>query len=89
MLDNFGGEGEKAYTALIKGGSSGFSAPFGGFRCSFGKFYLKGYYANFWSSSEDLSDHGWKLYIYSRYKKALMSRYNESWGFSVRCLQDN
>lgn len=89
LLNKVGGTGNAAYTALIDGGSSGFSAPFGGYRDRNGYFYYEGYYASFWSSSEGSSYDGWNLGISSDYKKANMYSYAKSYGFSVRCVQDH
>jgi len=88
LLNRYGGEGEQAYTALIRGGSSGFSALFGGSRSSDGTFSYLGNYGYFWSSSENNSRSAWTLGVSSYGKRAYVSYGYKSWGFSVRCLQD-
>jgi uncharacterized protein (TIGR02145 family) len=88
LLSRYGGEGEQAYTALISGGSSGFSALLGGFRYGIGKFSSLGRFGIFWSSSEGFSVRAWRLSMRSFSKSASVGRYDKSWGFSVRCLQD-
>jgi uncharacterized protein (TIGR02145 family) len=89
LLNNVGGSGGSAYQALIPSGSSGFSAPFGGSRGSNGSFDTIGKYAFFWSSSPINDEFAWHLFIISFNSKANVSYYSKSFGFSVRCLQDN
>ena len=88
LLNRYGGEGEQAYTALIRGGSSGFSALFGGGRYYGGRFSYLGYHGYFWSSSEGNSRNAWRLRVSSYLKEARMYYGSKSWGFYVRCLQD-
>ncbi len=89
LLDNFGGEGEEAYNALKDGGSSGFSALFGGWRGSSGSFDYVGKNGSWWSSSENEAVSAWGLDVYGDDQSAYMSSSNhKEWGFSVRCLQD-
>lgn len=88
LLDNVGNDEKQRYLALKKGGNSGFSALFGGSRNSAGGFYFLGSYGGFWSSSESTSGRAWGLDVSGDLKEASMSYYSESWGFSVRCLQD-
>ena len=86
LLANYGGSGRAAATALKEGGSSGFSALWGGERNSGGAFGYGGSYGNWWSSSEDGTS-SWSLSMYDG--NAYMYYYGRSWGFSVRCLQDH
>ena len=81
---NFGGDHTVAYKGLIQGGSSGFTALFGGWRYGRGTFDSEGGTAFFWSSSAYYS-----LHIDSYSRNATLSNHDKSWGFSVRCLQDN
>ena len=91
LLSNYGGSSDSKanYTALIPSGESGFSASFGGWRFNNGNYYYIGSYGYFWSSSTKDGTNAWKLYIYSYYEKAFMGYDGKSWGFSVRCVQDN
>ncbi len=87
LLNQYGGEGEQAYTALKSGGSSGFSALFGGYFYD-GSFGHLGDSGGFCSSWETLGGNAWHLSINNLSKKATISIIGKSWGRSVRCLQD-
>jgi len=52
-------------------------------------FGLGGYYADFWSSSENDAPNAWSRFFY--YYDAYVNRYNinKSDGFSLRCVNDN
>jgi len=89
LLNNFGHEGKVAYKALIPSGNSVFSALFGGCRYDNGNFYGRGHYAHFWSASQYGNNYAWFFYMYGNHKTADMGNYHKSYGFSVRCLQDN
>ena len=92
LLNNYGGRSDSKanYTALIPSGNSGFSAPLGGWRYGNGNSDYIGESGSFWSSSAEDDTYAWGLYM-SSYKQAayLNSYVKESWGFSVRCIQDN
>jgi len=88
LLRNCGGEGANAYNQMIPGGSSGFTALFGGYRFDNGNFSLIGNYAGFWSSSEDSKGNAWECSVDSGYKKAGLDGSNEGSGYSVRCVKD-
>ncbi|MDD3875869.1 MAG: FISUMP domain-containing protein, partial [Bacteroidales bacterium] len=88
LLSNVGGSDSNAYHALKDGGSSGFSALFGGWRHHDGHFYYIGYYGYWWSSSERDASNAWNLYMYSSNQDASMSSYSKELGFSVRCLKN-
>ena len=92
LLNHFDGS-EAAYKGLITGGSSGFSALFGGTRDSNGDFSYKDGFTYFWSSSAYNADGIWGLYLYSsgysNDQNADLISNNKNLGFSVRCLQDN
>ncbi len=67
---------------------SGFTALPGGSRFLGGSFLDQGYYAYFWSSSEDSSDVAWYRglgYVFSGLGRG---NYGKRVGFSVRCLRD-
>jgi uncharacterized protein (TIGR02145 family) len=88
LLSNAGGSGSNAYHALKDVGSSGFSALFGGWRYSDGGFNNVGSFGSWWSSSEYGTFNAWYLYMYSSSQDAYVDSYYETYGFSVRCLQD-
>ena len=67
--------------------SSGFSALPGGGRLNNGNFYDLGSAAFLWSSSPNGSD-AWIRNLRSGYGSVYRSRYNQRYGFSVRCLRD-
>jgi uncharacterized protein (TIGR02145 family) len=88
LLNNFGGSGETAYKDLLPGGSSGFSAQFGG--CfNFESFGGIGEFTFFWSSSPDFEETAWNLLLYTTNSIAGKSFGYRTWGFSVRCLKDD
>jgi len=102
LLNNCGGSGKEAYKALFPGGSSGFSAQFGGYGYGNSGFGGIGELAYFWSSSEEsgysedeetgeLSYHesACDLEFNSYYSKAYISVSDPSYDWSVRCLKDN
>lgn len=89
LINNSGGSAEAAYRSLIPGGNSGFSAPFGVWRSSNGNFGSVGEGAHFWSSTPGNDESAWHLEIKSFYSEASMGGGYFSFGFSVRCLQDN
>jgi len=66
----------------------GFSVLPAGGRFNVGTFYNLGDYAFFWSSSEYDASFAWYRYFYFGY--AYVYRYNlsESYGFSLRCLEN-
>jgi uncharacterized protein (TIGR02145 family) len=88
LLSNVGGSGNNAYHALKDGGSSGFSALFGGWRGSYGRFRSVGNGGSWWSSSEYGTYSAWYLTMYSYYQSAYMYYDGKGLGLSVRCLQD-
>ena len=54
----------------------------------YGHCYYFGYTADFWSSTEVNSDYAWGRNLYSGYASVTRDDYNESYGFSVRCVRD-
>ena len=68
--------------------SSGFTGLPGGYRITNGTFTNLGRTGDEWSSTEDAPTHAWDWYLY--YNDANVYHYygNKSWGFSVRCLND-
>ncbi|MCB0566204.1 MAG: caspase family protein [Lewinellaceae bacterium] len=84
------GDGESAYKALIKGGSSGFAALPGGSRGSFGEYNSLGRYGYYWSATRNLGDFAWGYYFNGDDERA--DRYGDflkSLALSCRCLRDN
>ncbi len=65
----------------------GFSAlPAGNY--NHGSFYGDGRYANFWSSTENLSNDVYYMYLDYHYDVAYLESRYKNYGFSVRCLRD-
>jgi len=88
LLNNYGGEGEKAYKALIKSGKSDFNILFGGCRDFYGSFDVESYHPCFWSATEEDDSVAWGCFLYSSDETVFMGINNESVGFSVRLLRD-
>ena len=88
LITNCGGEGDKAYSALIPSGSTKFNSLFGGSRMVTGLFLLQTN-AAFWSSSEGYRGSGaaFHLIVDSEKKMAKIMYYYNSMGFSIRCLK--
>jgi uncharacterized protein (TIGR02145 family) len=68
--------------------SSGFTALPGGGRFSDGSFYYLTYYAYFWSSSQLDAPSAWLRNLLYRHEDVNRNDFNETNGFSCRCLQD-
>ena len=69
--------------------SSGFSGLPGGYRDGYdGCFYLLGYYATFWSSTETSSSIAWSRELYYEYSDVGRYKDDKHCGFSVRCIKD-
>ena len=68
---------------------TGFSALPGGCRSSDGSFSNLGGYGHWWSSSSGGSGEAWYRSLW--YSREYLGRdsYGRSYGFSVRCLQDD
>ena len=73
----------------------GFSALPAGGRDSYGDYYYEGYYADFWSSTEDSSDStedgsdcAYFMRLYYSYDYADLNNNYKYYGFSVRCVMD-
>ena len=73
----------------------GFSALPAGGRDSYGDYYYEGYYADFWSSTEDGSDStedgsdcAYFMRLYYSYDYADLNNNYKYYGFSVRCVKD-
>lgn len=88
VKDKFGGD-EEAFGALIKGGSTIFSASLGGYRNIDGKFRRLGYHGYYWSATENGTNYVWcsSFVFYSNYGKFRRSIASKSFGYSCRCVQ--
>ena len=67
--------------------ATGFSAVPAGY-CSGSSFGNAGYYANFWSSSQDDSFTAWNRSLYFYDANVNRYHYAKNYGISVRCLRD-
>jgi uncharacterized protein (TIGR02145 family) len=76
---NCGGNGTDAYS---------FSALPAGFRHNYGNFSYDGYYAYFWSSSEDDGDGAYGMFLDYNDDYGYLNYYYKYYGLSVRCLKD-
>jgi uncharacterized protein (TIGR02145 family) len=71
--------------------SSGFAAVPGGFRFSDGTFHsigFDGYYGNWWSSTESVTERAWYRFLDYFGNNVTRDHYFKSFGFSVRCIRD-
>jgi len=82
----------KSTSGWYEGGNGsglyGFGALPGGYRGTYGFFYLLPNYATFWSSSENSSSRAWYRGLYYTGDDVARETGNKGSGFSVRCLQD-
>ena len=82
--------GKAAYTALIRGGSSGFDAVYGGGRTDKSHEYQRiGDHGFYWSATESGPDHAW-LYNFGKGGQSL-NRHEDGeklWAVSARCVKD-
>ncbi len=69
--------------------SYGFSALPAGIRDTSGDFYSAGYYAGFWSATEDNSDIAYYMGLFYYSDDAYLNSYYKYSGFSVRCLRNS
>jgi uncharacterized protein (TIGR02145 family) len=69
--------------------TSGFSALPAGYRdYSGGSFVNLGSYASFWSATDAVGADAWYRYLFTGNSQSYRDNYDETDGFSVRCLQD-
>ena len=80
--------GWTAYSGITNEDAFGFSALPAGGRYRKGNFDYDGYYANFWSSTEDDSYSAYFMRLYYDYDNGYLYDYYKYFGFSVRCLRD-
>lgn len=77
-----------AYNNITNEDAYGFSALPAGYRVNDGRFLSVGYYADFWSATQDYSGCAYNMYLGYYNDNAYLNYFNEDSGFSVRCLQD-
>ena len=65
-----------------------FSALSAGYRDDNGYYLTEGYYAYFWSSTEDYSNFAYNMFLYCDHDYAYLDDYDKNLGLSVRCLKD-
>lgn len=77
-----------AYKALIKNGSSGFTALLGGHRNTSGKFVDHGSIGYYWSSTEhrDRENYAWRYEFYGSSRLLDRDHGNKVQGYSCRCV---
>jgi uncharacterized protein (TIGR02145 family) len=80
-------EGWDPYEGISSTDEFGFSALPGGYY-SYGSFYSAGSSGDWWSASEFSAGSAYSRHMNYSYADALWGYYDESDGFSVRCLQD-
>jgi len=89
LLAFVGGSGNNAYHALKEGGSSGFTALFGGWRSDKGQYGDLGQFGHWWASTETTRARvGWSLGMNSILQFSHMRNTYKDWGFCVRCIKD-
>jgi uncharacterized protein (TIGR02145 family) len=81
-------DGQAAYTALLRGGVSGFNALLGGDRESDGKYARVDEHGFYWTATEYDTEHAW-FYNFGR-GASLLNRHNggdKSMALAVRCIK--
>ena len=66
----------------------GFSALPAGYSIDKDHFYNAGLNADFWSSTEYASKYAYDMYMTYYFEDALVTDFNKSYGYSVRCVKD-
>ena len=66
----------------------GFSALPAGYSIDKDHFYNAGLNADFWSSTEYASKYAYDMYMKYYFEDALVTDFNKSYGYSVRCVKD-
>ncbi|MEQ8521294.1 MAG: FISUMP domain-containing protein [Vicingaceae bacterium] len=75
-------------SALLVGGESGFNVPIGGSRYTNGKFFNKGEYAYYWSSTSNSKTTAFDRYFQAKGNSADHYATEMRHSFSVRCVKD-
>ncbi len=81
-------DGEIAYQALIKNGTTGFAALFGGSYATSEGFDYLGDLGCYWTSSANNESNALGYYFYIHSRGLARDSYPKGSGFSCRCLQD-
>ena len=87
LLLNFGGEGNKAFHALVEDNNIGFYALFGGWCNEGGYFECIELGGRYWSSSEE-GIGSYRMVVGRTFKDIKLNNTQRQMGFSVRCLQE-
>lgn len=97
VVDLWGGSAEagvalKSTQGWFEGGNgtnaSGLNGVPGGVRFNNGNFNFAGSYSSWWSSSPN-GDFAWGRFLYHDNEGVIRDYYGPSFGFSVRCVEDN
>jgi uncharacterized protein (TIGR02145 family)/uncharacterized repeat protein (TIGR02543 family) len=78
-----------SYSGISSTDEFGFSALPGGYRNSDGYFLIAGDVGNWWTATENSSGGAYYRYMDYDYDYVNEDYYDESYGFSVRCVKDN
>ncbi|MCB9291522.1 MAG: caspase family protein [Lewinellaceae bacterium] len=81
------GNPKQAYSALIKGGSTGFSALLGGWRNTDGSFNSHGDDGDYWSATETSGSSAWDYNFNRSNGKMYRNIGNTASGFACRCVK--
>ena len=79
--------GWKEYSGINNEDAFGFSALPAGYRSN-DDYYGEGFFAYFWSSTENDGDFAYGMYMYYYYEDAFLANNGKNIGSSVRCLKD-
>jgi uncharacterized protein (TIGR02145 family) len=88
LLELAGGKGEDAFKGLLPGGSTGFSALYGGWFAFKGQCKDLGERAYFWTSTNAIADKSFCMYVDAKREKATVFSIASGHGHSVRCVKD-
>jgi uncharacterized protein (TIGR02145 family) len=86
LIENAGGE-DIAGKTLGASGSLRFNAKYGGFICT-SNFMLIDSFGGYWSSTSYNDDHAWYIFITTKNDLVTQTYFTKTYGFSVRCVQD-
>jgi uncharacterized protein (TIGR02145 family) len=84
LLNNFP---DGAYPFLVNEDETGFNALFGGWQYDDGEFSSKGFYGEWWSSTQGDNGYVWSLSISKYYKSADLGG-SQARALSVRCIKN-
>lgn len=86
MINHLGGE-QQAFHALVNGGSSGFNAPYAGYRSLTGEYFSLDRAADFWSATPAGDSNAWLFYMIYKKDKVFKIIDDKRCGFSVRYVR--